>query len=102
MPTKHSDRLPGRGDLDRDFPASTRRPVETYGLSPTEASVNSSEAQSAANLPKMVLHVLNSPTGGAALSTLGLIAEMARRGIRSCAVCDTTGYEADQQVVADE
>ncbi len=63
--------------------------------------MNSSEAQSAANLPKMVLHVLNSPTGGAALSTLGLIAEMARRGIRSCAVCDTTGYEADQQVVAD-
>jgi glycosyltransferase involved in cell wall biosynthesis len=49
----------------------------------------------------MVLHVLNSPTGGAALSTLGLIAELERRGIRSCAVCDTAGYEADQKVLSD-
>jgi hypothetical protein len=49
----------------------------------------------------MVLHVLNSPTGGAALSTLGLIGEFARHGIKSCAVCDTAGYVADQKILAE-
>ncbi len=49
----------------------------------------------------MVLHVLNSPTGGAALSTLGLIAEFRRHGIRSCAVCDTNGFQADFNVIAE-
>jgi glycosyltransferase involved in cell wall biosynthesis len=61
--------------------------------------MNSPEAQSAAPLPTMVLHVLNSPTGGAALSTLGLIAQFNRRGIRSCAVCDVTGIEADRETI---
>ena len=49
----------------------------------------------------MVLHVLNSPTGGAVLSTLGLIDQFARRGIRSAIVCDTGGIFGDRQMVAD-
>lgn len=48
----------------------------------------------------MVLHVLNSPTGGAALSTLGLISELRRNGIHSCAVCDTGGYAVDREVLS--
>ncbi|MGD9722097.1 MAG: glycosyltransferase family 4 protein [Pirellulales bacterium] len=47
--------------------------------------------------PRKVLHVMNSPSGGAALSTLGLIEEMAREGIASCAVCHDAGSHEERQ-----
>jgi len=43
-------------------------------------------------LPRKVLHVLNSSSGGAVLSTLSLMDEFAKRGIESYAVCHSLGY----------
>ena len=48
-------------------------------------------------LPKKILHVLSGATGGAPLSTTALIEELARRGIRSCAVCHDLGNEEDRE-----
>jgi glycosyltransferase involved in cell wall biosynthesis len=39
----------------------------------------------------MVLHVLNGASGGAAMSTISLIENLASKGIQSCAVCDERG-----------
>ena len=41
--------------------------------------------------PRTVLHVLNSASGGAALSTISLIRYTQQRGIRCAAVCNDTG-----------
>ena len=38
-----------------------------------------------------VLHVLNGASGGAAMSTIALIENLASEGIQSCAVCDDRG-----------
>jgi len=51
--------------------------------------------------PTKVLHVLNGPTGGAALSTLALISSLEKAGVRSCAVCHDQGTETDRERLAD-
>lgn len=51
--------------------------------------------------PTHVLHVLNSASGGAALSTLGIIDYLEKQGIQSSAVCHTGGTEADKQRLID-
>jgi glycosyltransferase involved in cell wall biosynthesis len=48
-----------------------------------------------------VLHVLNSASGGAALSTLGLIERLAGEGITSCAVCHDAGASDERSRLAD-
>lgn len=50
-------------------------------------------------LPKRVLHVMHSASGGAAVSTRGLIGALAERGIQSSAVCATFGNEPDKQAL---
>ena len=50
-------------------------------------------------LPKRVLHVMHSATGGAAMSTLGLMTALAKRGIQSSAVCSTFGSDADKEAL---
>lgn len=53
-------------------------------------------------LPKKVLHVMNSAVGGAAESTLELIRQLrADYGIEACAICDLGGSDADRQRVRD-
>lgn len=47
--------------------------------------------------PKTILHLLNSASGGAALSTLGLIEGLREQGIRACAVCQNEGVPEDRQ-----
>jgi glycosyltransferase involved in cell wall biosynthesis len=47
--------------------------------------------------PTKVLHVLNGPTGGAALSTLALIASLEKTGVRSCAICHDQGTAIDRE-----
>jgi glycosyltransferase involved in cell wall biosynthesis len=47
-------------------------------------------------LPKTVLHVLNSASGGAALSTTGLIEGLRTHGIEACAVCQDEGAPQDR------
>jgi glycosyltransferase involved in cell wall biosynthesis len=49
----------------------------------------------------MVLHVMNSPSGGSALSTLALIDQFKRQDILGCAVCDTGGMVGDRTALAD-
>jgi starch synthase len=51
--------------------------------------------------PTKVLHVLNGPTGGAALSTLALISSLEKAGVRSCAVCHDQGTETDRKRLAE-
>ena len=51
--------------------------------------------------PAKVLHVLNGASGGAALSTLGLIASLEQLGVASCAVCHTAGTPAERTRLAD-
>jgi glycosyltransferase involved in cell wall biosynthesis len=51
--------------------------------------------------PAKVLHVLNGASGGAALSTLGLIASLEQLGVRSCAVCHAAGTPPERQRLAD-
>ena len=52
-------------------------------------------------LPHKVLHVMNSAAGGAALSTLGLIAGLRAHGVKSCVVCDEGGTAAEREALAD-
>jgi glycosyltransferase involved in cell wall biosynthesis len=49
--------------------------------------------------PRKVLHVLNSVSGGAALSTLGLIDSFRRQGIASCAVCHDAGSPPERDAL---
>jgi glycosyltransferase involved in cell wall biosynthesis len=51
------------------------------------------------DLPERVLHVMHSATGGAAMSTVGLIAALAERGITSSIVCANFGSDADKAVL---
>lgn len=51
--------------------------------------------------PAKVLHVLNSASGGAAMSTLGLMQALERQGVRSCAVCHDAGSPSEQARLAD-
>ena len=51
--------------------------------------------------PRKVLHVMNTAGGGAAMSTLGLIDGLRRRGVQSCVVCHTSGSRDDMRAVAD-
>ncbi len=46
-------------------------------------------------LPRKVLHVMNSASGGAALSTLDLARALREVGVESCAVCHDAGRSAD-------
>ena len=41
--------------------------------------------------PRKVLHLLNGAAGGAALSTIDLIAALRREGVEACAACDLGG-----------
>jgi glycosyltransferase involved in cell wall biosynthesis len=52
-------------------------------------------------LPRKVLHVLNSASGGAALSTLGLIESFRREGIAACAVCHDAGSRAERAALGE-
>jgi glycosyltransferase involved in cell wall biosynthesis len=45
----------------------------------------------------MVLHVLNSAAGGAALSTIDLIKALGQTGISACAVCHDAGNDAERE-----
>jgi glycosyltransferase involved in cell wall biosynthesis len=49
--------------------------------------------------PRKVMHVLNSPTGGAALSTLGLIEAFRAHGIAACAVCHDAGSRQEREAL---
>lgn len=49
--------------------------------------------------PRHVLHVMNGPTGGAPLTTLGLIDGLASDGIRSSVVCHDAGTAEEQDAV---
>jgi glycosyltransferase involved in cell wall biosynthesis len=51
--------------------------------------------------PSKVLHVLNGASGGAAMSTLGLIASLERLGVKSCAVCHAAGSPAERKRLSD-
>lgn len=51
--------------------------------------------------PKKVLHILNGAGGGAALSTLALIAEFQKLGIDACAVCDDAGSSNERERLRD-
>jgi glycosyltransferase involved in cell wall biosynthesis len=51
--------------------------------------------------PRKVMHVLNSASGGAALSTLALIKFLAADGIRSCAVCHDAGTAQERAELSD-
>jgi glycosyltransferase involved in cell wall biosynthesis len=44
-----------------------------------------------------VMHVLNSASGGAALSTIALIEKMKKTGISACAVCDDRGTTEERE-----
>lgn len=54
-----------------------------------------------ARLPKCVLHVMNSASGGAAVSTLDLIRINRAQGIDSVVVCNQAGLPEDLQRVRD-
>src|SRR5262249_10866918 len=49
--------------------------------------------------PRMVLHVLNSAGGGAALSTVALMKSLGQEGISSCAVCHDAGASTEREVI---
>lgn len=51
--------------------------------------------------PRTVLHVMNGPSGGAALSTLGLIEALRDAGVESYAVCHRQGTPAEREHVRD-
>jgi glycosyltransferase involved in cell wall biosynthesis len=51
--------------------------------------------------PRKVMHVLNSSSGGAALSTLGLIESFRRHGIAACAVCHDSGNRQEREALRD-
>jgi glycosyltransferase involved in cell wall biosynthesis len=47
--------------------------------------------------PRHVLHVLNAASGGAALSTIGLMDSLRERGIESSAVCHDSGSASERE-----
>src|ERR1051325_5377409 len=49
--------------------------------------------------PRKVLHVLNSASGGAALSTIGLMEAFWKEGIEACAVCHDSGNSAERALI---
>jgi glycosyltransferase involved in cell wall biosynthesis len=49
--------------------------------------------------PRKVMHVLSDATGGAALSTLGLIESFRARGIAACAVCHDAGSPQEREAL---
>ncbi|MFT3837805.1 MAG: glycosyltransferase family 4 protein [Myxococcaceae bacterium] len=51
--------------------------------------------------PRRVLHVLNSASGGAAMSTLSLIRQLKRQGVASAAVCHDVGSPAEREDLLD-
>lgn len=53
------------------------------------------------SLPHHVLHVLHSPSGGTALSTLGLVEGLALRNIQSSMVCGDAGTREERQRIVD-
>jgi glycosyltransferase involved in cell wall biosynthesis len=59
------------------------------------------EPSAASRLPKRVLHVMNSASGGAAISTLDLIAACRKAGFDSVVVCHEAGLPQDFQRVRD-
>jgi glycosyltransferase involved in cell wall biosynthesis len=79
--------------LSLDGLARTDQPVERESLSQGSAC----SLPASASQPRKVLHVLNSAAGGAALSTLGLIAMLRRCGIAACAVCHDAGSGAERE-----
>lgn len=52
-------------------------------------------------LPKKVLFVMNSASGGAALSTIGLIQGLQKEGITSCVVCHDAGNKEERERLLD-
>jgi glycosyltransferase involved in cell wall biosynthesis len=48
-------------------------------------------------LPRKVLYVMNSASGGAALSTMGLMKGLCDYGIESCAVCHDAGNKEERE-----
>lgn len=48
-------------------------------------------------LPQKVLFVMNSASGGAALSTIGLIEGLQKEGIASCVVCHDAGSKEERE-----
>lgn len=50
--------------------------------------------------PLRVLHLLNNASGGAALSTLGLMRALAARGVESYAICQPSGTDAERAELA--
>ncbi|MBX7116687.1 MAG: glycosyltransferase family 4 protein [Myxococcaceae bacterium] len=53
----------------------------------------------AGRAPRKVLHVMNAAVGGAALSTLGLMRELQKRGIASSAVCHDAGSPEEREAI---
>ncbi len=51
--------------------------------------------------PKKVLHVLNSASGGAALSTIGLMDSLRKQGIDACAVCHDSGGQSERDLLSE-
>jgi len=51
--------------------------------------------------PKKVLHVLNSASGGAALSTVGLMESLREQGIDACAVCHDAGGQSERDLLSE-
>ncbi|MCK6546313.1 glycosyltransferase family 4 protein, partial [Myxococcota bacterium] len=51
--------------------------------------------------PRCVLHILNGSAGGAALSTIGLIEELRRRGVPSCALSNDAGTREERERLTD-
>ena len=51
--------------------------------------------------PRKVLHVMNGAGGGAALSTLGLVAALRERGVESAVVCHDMGSTSEKDAVRD-
>src|SRR5207248_1139130 len=49
--------------------------------------------------PRKVLHVFNSASGGAALSTLGLMEMFRKQGIAACAVCHDAGTPSEREQI---
>lgn len=51
--------------------------------------------------PTKVLHLLNGASGGAAMSTVGLITSLEKLGVKSCAVCHPAGTESERKRLSD-
>jgi glycosyltransferase involved in cell wall biosynthesis len=77
------------------------RTVEVVSDVSNTALESNVDAGRPGSLPRRVLHVLNGATGGAALSTLELIAEFRKAGIDSIVVSDDGGSREEKQLVSD-